>query len=58
MSRENFLILLGVLILLSPFAGLPMSILAWILPILGILVLVIGITLHRNRQPKETPTIS
>jgi uncharacterized membrane protein len=55
MSRENFLILLGVLVLLSPFAGLPMTWLAWILPILGIFILIVGFTLRRSRKQPENP---
>lgn len=36
--------LLGILVALSPFSGLPLAILSWILPVLGLAVLAIGIT--------------
>ncbi|HEV7121512.1 MAG TPA: hypothetical protein VGN56_01645 [Candidatus Paceibacterota bacterium] len=42
MSRERLLMLLGILVLVSPFVGLPLSLLAWVLPVLGGLVLGIG----------------
>jgi cytochrome c-type biogenesis protein CcmH/NrfF len=58
MSRENLLILIGVLVTLSPFAGLPLTWLAWILPILGILVVIIGVTFYRSRRESEIPATS
>ncbi len=58
MSKENFLILLGVLVLLSPFAGLPMAILVWVLPILGVLIVIVGIMEHRSKKEPETPAES
>jgi len=44
MSRERLLIIIGVLVLLSPFVGVPLAILSWILPILGAGVSLIGIS--------------
>ncbi|MDB5264447.1 MAG: hypothetical protein JWN64_18 [Parcubacteria group bacterium] len=42
MSRGSTLIFIGALVILSPFSGLPMSILSWVLPILGGLVAIVG----------------
>ncbi len=54
MSRESTLILFGVLVALSPFIGLPYIWLMWILPILGILVIVLGVALRAKRSaPRE-----
>lgn len=54
MTRESFLILLGILVVLSPFAGLPLSILSWILPVLGLLIVLIGVLYRRDRIPKQS----
>lgn len=53
MRRESFLILLGVLVLVAPFVGLPFSWLAWILPILGVLIIIAAISFRPNRAPRE-----
>lgn len=53
MTRSLMLIVLGALVLLSPISGLPMRILAWILPVLGLLVLAIGISYKREQLRKE-----
>lgn len=50
MSRPTMLIVLGVMVLLAPFSGLPMAILTWILPLLGLVVLAIGISMHREQK--------
>jgi len=55
MSRVTTLIFLGILIALSPFAGLPLYVLAWILPVLGIMVILTGISL-RARRSGEAPS--
>lgn len=55
MSRSLMLIVLGALIVLSPFSGLPMSILAWILPVLGLAILTIGVSYKRER-PRAGPS--
>lgn len=52
MSRESVLILVGALVILSPFVGLPLQVLAWVLPVLGLVVVGIGIAL-RSRRRKE-----
>ncbi|MDB5237327.1 MAG: hypothetical protein JWL88_429 [Parcubacteria group bacterium] len=50
MSRDRLLILIGTLVLVSPFVGLPLSILTWILPVLGGLVLGIGISFGMRKK--------
>ena len=52
MSRSLMLIILGALVALSPFSGLPMRILVFILPVLGIIAVAIGISYRR--QPPAT----
>lgn len=49
MSRRVILLILGVLVILSPFVGLPLSILAWILPILGAFIVLTTLALRRRR---------
>lgn len=56
MSRSLMLIILGSLITLSPFSGLPMSVLTWILPVLGLVALAIGVSY--KRQAKARPDTS
>ncbi len=48
MSKRATLILLGLLILLCPFIGLPYSWLMWVLPVLGLWVAYLGY----SRKPK------
>lgn len=48
------LIILGALVFVAPFSGLPMSILAWILPVSGLALVAIGISYRRN--PPVRPT--
>lgn len=55
MSRALMLLILGILVMLAPFSGLPMSILAWILPVLGALVLAIGVSYKRERRTRPEP---
>lgn len=59
MSRESTVILFGFLVAVSPFIGLPLSILSFVLPILGALIVLIGITLRAlsvksSATPHET----
>lgn len=57
MSRESVLILLGILVMLSPFLGIPLPWLSVLLPVLGLSVVVIGITYRGKRtQAPETPS--
>lgn len=55
MSRGLMLIVLGALVMLAPFSGLPMRILIWILPVLGLAILLIGISYKRERV-RATPS--
>jgi hypothetical protein len=50
MSKESTLITAGVLIMLSPFLGLPSSWFSYILPVLGIVILAVGYTALRARR--------
>ncbi len=50
MSRERLLMLLGILVVLSPFVGLPLAILTWILPVLGASVLAIGASFAMRKR--------
>ena len=60
MSKEGTLITLGILIAVSPFLGLPLSFLAFALPILGAITLFIGYTIRKERVTahRETPAIA
>lgn len=46
MTRESVLIVLGVLIALAPWSGVPLSTLSWVLVLLGLLVIGIAVTLR------------
>lgn len=48
MSRSLMLIILGALVFIAPFSGLPMNILAWILPVFGLALVAIGVAYRRN----------
>lgn len=50
MTRENVLILLGALVILAPFSGLPVSWLSFILPVLGAGIVGIGILMRSARR--------
>jgi hypothetical protein len=50
MKRENVLIALGVLVAISPYLGIPLSILGIALPVLGLFIIVIGIMMRRTDQ--------
>ena len=53
MSRESTLILLGILVALTPFVGLPLLWRAILLPIFGALVVLIGITLRAHKLARK-----
>jgi hypothetical protein len=59
MTRERTLIILGAIVLLSPWSGLPLAWLTWILLGIGVVVMVIGFTLIRRSKtplpPSEPP---
>ncbi|MEK7114127.1 MAG: hypothetical protein AAB850_01090 [Patescibacteria group bacterium] len=61
MSRTSTLILLGVLVILAPFSGLPASLRSLLAVILGACVLGIGISERarevRNKQPPSPPSM-
>ena len=50
MTRESLLILLGALLIISPFLGLPYTWLMVIVPVLALCVLIIGMTLRVKRS--------
>ncbi|MBP7741246.1 MAG: hypothetical protein KA104_00960 [Candidatus Pacebacteria bacterium] len=54
MSREPILVYLGVLVALAPFSGLPLSWLSFILPLLGVLIAFIGVTLTLRKNRAST----
>lgn len=54
MSRSLMLMILGAAVLLSPFSGLPLAILTWILPILGLAILAVGFS-YRARKRLDVP---
>lgn len=53
MSKEGTLITIGVLVFLTPFLGLPSSWLTWILPVLGVVILVIAQILRKHRAAPQ-----
>lgn len=55
MSLGNILVLLGVLVLFTPFSGFPQSWLEFILPALGILVCAIGFRIRGHAVSNESP---
>lgn len=52
MTRESFLILLGILVGLTPFIGVPVAWLVWILPTLGTLIVVTSLIARHDRQAR------
>jgi len=48
MKRESILIILGALVALSPWSGLPQSWMEFVLVVLGLAVIVIAVTLRRR----------
>jgi len=55
MSRARILILLGVLIALAPFSGLPSSWLEFALPVLGLFVLAAGYSFRSKTETEQAP---
>ena len=49
MTRESVLILLGIFVTITLFIGLPLWLLKWILPFVGLVIIFIGYTLRRKR---------
>ena len=56
MSRSLMLIILGAIIVLSPFSRLPLSILTWILPVLGLVAVAIGVS-YRTKRPAVSESV-
>lgn len=54
MSRPTVLIILGILIALTPYSGLPLSILSFVLPLLGLAVIGVGLV-ERAERKRQTP---
>ena len=50
MKRENVLIALGILVAVSPYLGIPLSILGIALPILGLFIVIVGVMIRRTNQ--------
>ncbi len=56
MSRDRFLVLIGILIALAPFSGLPYAWLDWLLPALGVCAVIVGASYRRERGRTAAPT--
>ncbi|MBU6323819.1 MAG: hypothetical protein KGI41_03715 [Patescibacteria group bacterium] len=56
MSSGSVLILLGVLILLAPFSGLPFSWLTLVLLVIAVVVIGIGINVRTKKAPPAAAT--
>ena len=54
MSRVQTLSLVGILVIASPFIGLPLSVLSYVLPVLGLAVVVIAISLRAPAKPQPS----
>lgn len=54
MSRESILIVVGVLLMVSPFVGLPLAILMWFYLALGLLIALIGTSLRLRKKRRHT----
>lgn len=50
MTRETILIILGLVIVLSPWSGLPLAWLSYVLVFIGLCVVLIGSTLRARRM--------
>ena len=60
MAREVTLIILGILVALSPYLGLPLRFLAVLLPIFGIGIVILGLAarahMKRSRSAVSLPS--
>lgn len=54
MSKRATLMLLGLVIVITPFIGLPYSYLMWVLPLLGLLVAYLGYSRRGTAQEALT----
>lgn len=55
MSRSSVLILVGIILIVAPFAGVPSSWLAFLIPFLGVIVCIVGFSV-RESQVKNSMT--
>jgi peptidoglycan/LPS O-acetylase OafA/YrhL len=55
MSKEGTLFTVGVLVMLAPFSGLPLSWLAWILVVLGAIVIIVAYFVRKDRMARPAP---
>lgn len=59
MSRSLMLIVLGSLIAVLPFSGVPFTYISWVFTVLGVFVLILGISYRQqstSRNRHEEPT--
>ncbi len=56
MSREPLLIVLGLVVAVAPFVGLPLLWLSILFPVCGLLVALIGLTLARRKSLQRQST--
>lgn len=57
MSRTSTLILLGVLIVLTPFSGLPIALRTLLTVVFGTIVLGIGLLLRAHEVQRSAPAV-
>ncbi|MGE5541251.1 MAG: hypothetical protein ACM3TU_03150 [Bacillota bacterium] len=50
MTRSHILILIGILTLLAPFSGLPISWLEFVLPVFGLIVAGVGYSYRASKE--------
>lgn len=50
--------LLGILVLVSPFVGLPLSLLTWVLPVLGGLTLGVGASYSMRKRTQQNASLA
>lgn len=55
MSREPMLVVLGAMVIIAPFSGLPLSWLMFLLPLIGALILLIGVSLTLRKKSTVVP---
>lgn len=52
MSKSSLLVVLGILVILAPFSGMPIALRNLLEVILGIIVLGIGLSIRVPKEPK------
>lgn len=53
MTRETILIILSVLVFISPFVGLPLSVLSWVIPTLAACIFLIAFQMRARRNARR-----